>query len=60
MSKYGGSEKATQAFVAAYKKPRLSTRPTEAEAPVGFPPAQGGRKVSPASPSALWPLPAHE
>lgn len=35
MSKYGGSEKTTQAFVAAYNKPRLSTRSTEAEAPAG-------------------------
>lgn len=35
MSKYGGSEKTTQAFDAAYNKPRLSTRSTQAEAPAG-------------------------
>lgn len=36
MSKYGGSEKTTQAFDAAYNKPRLSTRSTQAEAPAGL------------------------
>lgn len=35
MSKNGGSEKTTQAFVAAYYKPRLSTCSTHAEATVG-------------------------
>lgn len=35
MSKYGGSEKTTQAFVAAYNKSRLSTRSSKAEAPAG-------------------------
>lgn len=36
MSKYGGSEKTTQAFVAAFNKPRLSTRSTQAERPAGI------------------------
>ncbi len=35
MSKYGGSEKTTQAFVAAYNKPSVSTRSAQAEAPAG-------------------------
>lgn len=35
MSKYGGSEKTTQAFVAAYNKPRLSTCSIQAERPPG-------------------------
>lgn len=35
MSKNGGSEKTTQAFVAAYYKPRLSTCSTHAEATAG-------------------------
>lgn len=56
MSKYGGSEKTTQAFVAAYNKPRLSTRSTQAEAPAGV----LLRLLLPNFPtplSALWPLP---
>lgn len=34
MSKYGGSEKTTQAFVAAYNKPRLLSHSSQAEATV--------------------------
>lgn len=35
MSKYGGSEKTTQAFVAAYNKPRLLIHSTQVVAPAG-------------------------
>lgn len=41
MSKYGGSEKTTQAFVAAYNKPRLSTPLKPRRPPASS--AQGGR-----------------
>lgn len=50
MSKYGGSEKTTQAFVAAYNKPRLSTRSTQAEAPAGVFLCSGRMKPLPHSP----------
>lgn len=66
MSKNGGSEKTTQAFVAAYYKPRLSTCSTHAEATVGV--LHSGRTNTsilnppqlpprPAPPPVLWTLP---
>lgn len=52
MSKYGGSEKTTQAFVAAYNKPKLSTRWTQAEVPAGWrrPPLRGDECSPPTAP----------
>lgn len=48
MSKYGGSEKTTQAFVAAYNKPRGSgLAPLEQRRPPASSSAQGGRVFSP-------------
>ena len=54
-------ENNTSFFVAAYNKPRHSTRSTRAERrPQASLSARGGRTLSPTSPSALWPLPALE
>lgn len=53
--------KTTQAFDAAYNKPRLSTRSAQAEAPAGRPRLLGeDESFTPTSPSALWPPPALE
>lgn len=60
MSKYGGSEKTTQAFVAAYNKPRLSTCSIQAERPPGVLLRPGRTNPLPrVPPSVLWPHPGH-
>lgn len=60
MSKYGGSEKTTQAFVAAYNKPRLSTCSIQAERPPGVLLRPGRTNPLPrVPPSVLWPHLGH-